>query len=125
MALELALELVKLPIRAPDQFSTSVLQLTMPPKASVLSGNLARGGKFGTIFMAMGGWPIWEILLGNSPGMQRRWQDLSMACVHADTQLEPYLPPTPLYWHERIRMDGRGDAKHSYDACLSHALVSI
>ena len=52
--------------------------------------------EFGTIFMAMGGWPIWEILLGNSPGMQRRWQDLSMACVHADTQnhIFPLSPST-------------------------------
>ena len=40
---------------------------------------------------------------------------------------ESYLIPIPLLWHERIRvgMDGRGEAKHSHVACLSHALLSM
>ena len=38
---------------------------------------------------------------------------------------EPYLPDIPLYWHERIRMGGRGEGKHSHVTYLSHALHVI
>ena len=38
---------------------------------------------------------------------------------------EPYLPDIPLYWHERIRMGGRGEGKHSHVTYLSHALLSM
>ena len=66
-----------------------------PPQClSVLSGNLARGGKFGTIFMAMGGWPIWGISLGDAQERPLHWRDLPMAYIHAESQndIHPAFP---------------------------------